>query len=197
MHEYSIVQSLIDSCDEHAKKNSAKKVTKVVIKIGVLSGVEPHLLSEAFEAFKKDTICHEANLVINIQKVKEKKLDIFLLDYDGKQLPFQHNAFDRTVSCLVFHHLDTATKQKALAEIFSVLNEEGQLHIADFGRSKSWVQRTLFNLIRGLDGFKSTDANAKGLLPQMISGAGFENVEIKKRFKTMFGEVQIICAAKK
>lgn len=131
-----------------------------------------------------------------IQKVKEKKLDVFLLDYDGNQLPFQHNAFDRTVSCLVFHHLDTETKQKALAEIFRVLNKNGQLHIADFGRSKSWVQRTLFNIIRGLDGFKSTDANAKGLLPEMISDAGFENVVIKKRFKTMFGEVQIISAEK-
>ncbi|NOT52239.1 MAG: methyltransferase domain-containing protein [Chitinophagaceae bacterium] len=132
-----------------------------------------------------------------IEKVKEKKVDIFLLDYDGKQLPFQHNAFNRTISCLVFHHLDTATKQKALAEIFRVLNEDGQFYIADFGRSKSWVQRTLFNLIRGLDGFKPTDANAKGLLPELISGTGFKNVEIKKRFKTMFGEVQIICAAKK
>lgn len=131
-----------------------------------------------------------------IEKVKEKKLDIFLLDYDGKQLPFQHNAFDRTASCLVFHHLDTETKQKALAEIFRVLNKAGQLHIADFGRSKSWVQRALFNLIRGLDGFKSTDANAKGLLPELISDAGFENVVIKKRFKTMFGEVQIISAEK-
>lgn len=123
------------------------------------------------------------------QKVKEKKVDVFLLDYDGKQLPFQPNAFDRIVSCLVFHHLNTDIKQKALAEIFRVLNKDGQLHIADFGRSKSWVQRTLFNLIRGLDGFKSTDANAKGLLPEMISDAGFENVLIKKRFKTMFGEV--------
>jgi ubiquinone/menaquinone biosynthesis C-methylase UbiE len=130
------------------------------------------------------------------QKVKEKKVDVFLLDYDGKQLPFQPNAFDRIVSCLVFHHLNTDIKQKALAEIFRVLNKDGQLHIADFGRSKSWVQRTLFNLIRGLDGFKSTDANAKGLLPEMISDAGFENVLIKKRFKTMFGEVQIISAEK-
>lgn len=130
------------------------------------------------------------------QKVKEKKVDIFLLDYDGKHLPFQRNAFDRTVSCLVFHHLDTDTKQNALAEIFRVLNKDGQLHIADFGRSKSWVQRALFNLIRGLDGFKSTDANAKGLLPEMISDAGFENVVINKRFKTMFGEVQIISAEK-
>lgn len=130
------------------------------------------------------------------QKVKEKNLDIFLLDYDGKQLPFQRNAFDRVISCLVFHHLDTDTKQNMLEEIFRVLNKDGQLLIADFGRSKSWIQRTLFNIIRGLDGFKSTDANAKGLLPELISDAGFENVVIKKHFKTMFGEVQIISAEK-
>ena len=130
------------------------------------------------------------------KKIKKEKLDIFLLDYDGSQLPFQHNAFDRVISCLVFHHLDTDTKQKALAEIFRVMNKDGQLLIADFGRSRSWVQRTLFNIIRGLDGFNPTDANAKGLLPGMISGAGFENVVIKTRFKTMFGEVQIISAQK-
>lgn len=37
-----------------------------------------------------------------IKKVKEKKTDIFLLDYDGSQLPFQNSVFDRVVSCLVF-----------------------------------------------------------------------------------------------
>jgi hypothetical protein len=47
-----------------------------------------------------------------------------------------------------------------------------------------------------LDGFKSTEANAKGLLPELISGTGFENVLITKRFKTIFGEVQIISAEK-
>ena len=51
-------------------------------------------------------------------------------------------------------------------------------------------------MIRVLDGFKSTDANAKGLLPKLISDAGFKNAGIKKRFKTMFGEVQIISADK-
>lgn len=130
------------------------------------------------------------------KKIKEEKLDILLLDYDGKYLPFQHNAFDRVISCLVFHHLDTDIKQTMLAEIFRVMNKDGLLLIADFGRSRSWVQRTLFNIIRGLDGFKSTDANARGLLPEMISDAGFENVAVNKRFKTMFGEVQIISAEK-
>ena len=127
-----------------------------------------------------------------IKKVKEKKLDIFLLDYDGSQLPFQDKAFERILSCLVFHHLDTDTKRKVLAEAFRVLGNNGELFIADFGRSKSWLQRTQFNLIRGLDGYKSTDANAKGLLPELMKEAGFENISIQKYFRTVFGEVQII-----
>jgi len=131
-----------------------------------------------------------------IQKVKEKKLDIFLLDYDGSHFPFQNNAFERILSCLVFHHLDTDAKRKALAEAFRVLGNNGELFIADFGRSKLWLQRTLFNVIRGFDGYKSTDANAKGLFPELISDAGFNNVIITGRFKTMFGEVQIISAEK-
>ena len=136
-------------------------------------------------------------LVKAAKKIKEERLDVFLLDYDGKHLPFQRNAFDRVISCLVFHHLDTDVKQNMLAEIFRVMNKDGQLVIADFAHYKSWVQIKLFNLIRILDGFKSTHANARGLLPEMISDAGFENVVIKRRFKTMFGEVQIISAEKK
>lgn len=70
MHEYSIVQSLLESCEEHAKENEAKKVTKVIVKIGVLSGVEPDLLKTAFDTFKEQTICNEAIFVMNIQKIK-------------------------------------------------------------------------------------------------------------------------------
>ncbi len=69
MHEYSIVQSLLDSCDENAKTNDAKKVTKVVVKIGVMSGVEPDLLQTAFDTFKEETICHEAEFIINMQPI--------------------------------------------------------------------------------------------------------------------------------
>lgn len=69
MHEYSIVQSLLESCEEHARQNDAKKVTKVVVKIGVLSGVEPDLLQTAFDTFKEQTICHGAEFLINHQKI--------------------------------------------------------------------------------------------------------------------------------
>lgn len=70
MHEYSIVQSLIDTCDDYLKEHGAQKVTKIVLKVGVLSGIEPHLLENAFDTFKDGTVCSKAKLVLNIQKVK-------------------------------------------------------------------------------------------------------------------------------
>lgn len=69
MHEYSIVQSLLQSCEEHAKENESTNVTKVVVKIGVLSGVEPDLLQTAFDTFKEKTVCENAQFLINHQKV--------------------------------------------------------------------------------------------------------------------------------
>jgi len=72
MHEYSIVQSLIDLADENAKKNNAKKVIKLEIKVGVLSGVEIPLLQTAFDTFKEDTICHDAEFIIVSQPIVVK-----------------------------------------------------------------------------------------------------------------------------
>jgi len=69
MHEYSIVQSLLSQCEEQAQKNSAEKITKVVVKIGVLSGVEIDLLTTAFETFKEDTICKDAKFIANLQPI--------------------------------------------------------------------------------------------------------------------------------
>lgn len=69
MHEYSIVGSLLNACQENAAKHNAAKVTKVVVKIGVMSGVEPELLRTAFETFKENTLCKDALFVINIQPI--------------------------------------------------------------------------------------------------------------------------------
>ncbi len=69
MHEFSIVDSLLHLAEEHAAKNNAKKVTKLEVKIGVLSGVEPDLLTTAFETFKEGTICENAEFIMKIQPV--------------------------------------------------------------------------------------------------------------------------------
>jgi hydrogenase nickel incorporation protein HypA/HybF len=72
MHEYSIVQSLLDSCEENARKNNSQNVTKVVVKIGVMSGVEPDLLQTAFDTFKEGTMCEACEFIINIQPIVVK-----------------------------------------------------------------------------------------------------------------------------
>lgn len=70
MHEYSIVQSLLETCETYARQNNSSKVVKVIVKIGVLSGVEPDLLKTAFDTFKEESLCHNAEFIMNIQKVE-------------------------------------------------------------------------------------------------------------------------------
>ena len=70
MHEYSVVQALINRCEAVAKEHQADRVDKVVCKIGVMSGIEIHLLKVAFDTFKEGTVCENAELVINEQKLK-------------------------------------------------------------------------------------------------------------------------------
>ena len=67
MHEYSIVQALLTQCENIAKDNEAESVTKIIVKIGVMSGVEPHLLEIAFNTFKEKTMCDGADFVLNVQ----------------------------------------------------------------------------------------------------------------------------------
>lgn len=67
MHEYSVVQALLEQVEELAAQNDASEVTKVIVKIGVMSGVEPHLLEVAFETFKEKSICENAHFIMNIQ----------------------------------------------------------------------------------------------------------------------------------
>jgi len=69
MHEYSIVQALIEQCETYARDNHATKITKVVTKIGRLSGVEPHLLEIAFDTFREKTVCDGAEFVMNLQNL--------------------------------------------------------------------------------------------------------------------------------
>ncbi len=70
MHEYSVVQALLDQIENIADKNEASEVNKVVVKIGVMSGIEAHLLEIAFNTFKEKTICDSAEFVMNIQPLK-------------------------------------------------------------------------------------------------------------------------------
>lgn len=64
MHEYSIVQALLERVDAEARQRNAHIVRRVLVKIGELSGVEADLLAAAYQTFRERTICEEAPLEI-------------------------------------------------------------------------------------------------------------------------------------
>jgi len=68
MHEFSIVQALIEQCETLAAEKKASSIQRVDVKIGVLSGVEPYLLQTAFDTFKENSrLCRQAQLVLQQQ----------------------------------------------------------------------------------------------------------------------------------
>ena len=64
MHELSLIASLFEIMEEKARENKAKKIVKVKLQVGLLSGAVPGLLKTAFDIYKKDTIAGAAELEI-------------------------------------------------------------------------------------------------------------------------------------
>lgn len=65
MHEYSIVQALLDRVHREAAQRSATAVHRLHVRIGELSGVEVDLLTTAFDTFKGRSISEDAELVVH------------------------------------------------------------------------------------------------------------------------------------
>ena len=64
MHEYSIVQSLVDSVENALVQREQGRVRGLRVQIGELSGVDCVLLTTAFEVFREGTICEHADMEI-------------------------------------------------------------------------------------------------------------------------------------
>lgn len=129
-------------------------------------------------------------------KIEATKMEIGLDMYDGNKLPYPDCCFDRVISSLVFHHLTREQKSSSLSEIRRVLKPGGELHIADWGKAQNKMQRALFLSVQVLDGFETTADNVRGLLPALISAAGFVDVLETSTFTTMFGALSLYRAGK-
>jgi hydrogenase nickel incorporation protein HypA/HybF len=67
MHEYSLVQSLLERVAQEAAVHRAVAVHRVHVRIGALAGVERGLFATAFDMLRPGTLCAAADLVINLE----------------------------------------------------------------------------------------------------------------------------------
>jgi hydrogenase nickel incorporation protein HypA/HybF len=64
MHEYSLVQALIDRVQAEASKRQALAVHGLSVRVGELAGVDPELFQTAYDTFRAGTICEREPLTL-------------------------------------------------------------------------------------------------------------------------------------
>ncbi|MCU7940404.1 MAG: hydrogenase maturation nickel metallochaperone HypA [gamma proteobacterium symbiont of Bathyaustriella thionipta] len=70
MHELSVCQSIIAQVTQIAHENHAIAVTKIIVQIGPLSGIEAPLLEHAFPIASAGTIAQAARLETRILPIR-------------------------------------------------------------------------------------------------------------------------------
>lgn len=138
----------------------------------------------------------EDALAIAAEKAARMKADVRFQRGTATALPFADGSFDRVLSSLMFHHLPSADKRLALAEILRVLAPGGEVHLADWGPPPNLLMRLAFQPVRFLDGYALTEDNVMGRLPDLGREVGFEGFRQTACFSTLLGSIALFKAGK-
>lgn len=103
---------------------------------------------------------------------------------------------NKLLSSLVLHQCDLPVKSAILRAMARALSPGGLLAIADYGLQRTLLMKLLFRQVQALDGWERTGLNAKGILPQLISDAGFDKVEEVRVVQTPTGSISLYTGQK-
>lgn len=131
--------------------------------------------------------------VLDIARDKSRGTDIQWDEGLASFLPYPDATYDRVVTSLVIHHLVTDDKRRAFEETFRVLKPRGELHVLDFGAPYSSLTRFMVAYMRHLE---EVADNFDGMIPRLISEAGFGSAIEAQSFVTVFGPLSLWQAVK-
>jgi hydrogenase nickel incorporation protein HypA/HybF len=72
MHEFSIVENILNIIEDTARQNNLNQITKVTLQIGKMRQVVPDILEFAFNESKKHTVVADAILEQEYVPIKMK-----------------------------------------------------------------------------------------------------------------------------
>jgi hydrogenase nickel incorporation protein HypA/HybF len=64
MHEISIMQSALELAEAHAREVGATAISRISLRVGIVSGVVPEAMRFAFDVLKTNTMAASASLEI-------------------------------------------------------------------------------------------------------------------------------------
>jgi ubiquinone/menaquinone biosynthesis C-methylase UbiE len=93
----------------------------------------------------------------------------------AQRLPYADGEFDRVLSSMMLHHLDSDAKAAAAAEAFRVLRPGGRLHVVDMGGNMTAHDGLSARLpVRS----PLAAGNLGEAIPQLLRAAGFDCTEV-------------------
>jgi ubiquinone/menaquinone biosynthesis C-methylase UbiE len=158
-----------------------------VLDVGCGTATQAILLKRQFPACAVAGLDYDFDaLALALRKIARASLDVELVQGTAFALPFADGCFDRVVSSLVFHHLTTGHKAQTLREVYRILRPSGEFLLADFGVPRGPIMSFLAAVMRLVE---KTSDNVKGLLPVMMTEAGFADVAVVRELPSPFGTV--------
>ena len=100
-------------------------------------------------------------------------------------------SFDKTVSSLVFHQVPPAEKDAGIAAMIAATRPGGEVHIADFAVQRSPLMRALFGIVGRFDGRENTEANAEGVIENILGAVSAAAAIPAHTFCTPLGEISL------
>lgn len=72
MHEFGLMQSVLNNAESSAREAGAKKVTEIRLVIGEMREIVPDAMDFAFEALAADTLCEKALLKMTMVRPRSR-----------------------------------------------------------------------------------------------------------------------------
>lgn len=184
LREKTFKSKLIESVKQRNPKH--------ILDIGCGTATLSLMLERAFpEACVTGLDGDEKILAIAKHKSEEAQSKIRLVQAMSYDIPVSAGLFDVVMSSLMLHHLNAEDKTKTLKEVYRVLQPNGTIAIADWGKPSNFVMRGVFYLVQLLDGFETTTDNVKGKIPEYLIRAGFREVNEIEKIDTLLGTISI------
>ncbi|PIE80082.1 MAG: bifunctional demethylmenaquinone methyltransferase/2-methoxy-6-polyprenyl-1,4-benzoquinol methylase UbiE [Candidatus Delongbacteria bacterium] len=186
--------------DSYWRRKALRKIDKsnrsIVLDLG--SGTGDIILEAKREGFGK-VVCGDISLNMlkvngSRQKRRFKEIKSTLINSDAESLPFSGNSFK---SCIIaFTIRNVERRDRALDEIYRVLDKNGEVVIIEFSIPKSKIISFFYGLyfgkiVKHLGGLLSGDMYAYSYFPDSVETFPTEEEFVKLLKKSNFSNVKI------